>query len=330
MYTITLKNTGKMNKMNISKKKDLFTSIKDFVSRSQEELIIISPYIQTKVLKELLSNCNIKKVTIITTWKLRDIQFGSSDLEIYTFCKENGYHLFLNQRVHLKAIINNYKSYIFGSANISNRGLALTNNFNYELMNEKEESTIEEIIYFKRILKESIKVNDRLYEEFKKSVRKLEPIKKIEEIEIEKITPDKDFLISTLPMSKNPHFLFQIYSKGLRRGSKEDLSCAMHDIVLYGLPVKLNKKQFLDLLKERFFESKFVKKFLKVIDEKGMYFGSVKEWIQKNCTDVPIPSKRDLTGNIQVLYQWVVYLSEGKYKIDIPKRHSERIYKIKY
>ena len=90
----------------------------------------------------------------------------------------------------------------------------------------------------------------------------------------------------------------------------------------------LNKEEFLVFLKGKFFRSKFIIELLDFIGEEK-YFGRVKEWIQKNCQDVPVPSRRNLTGNIQVLYKWIVKLSDGKYKVDVPGQYSERIYRVK-
>ena len=100
-----------------------------FISKAKNKVIIIVPYIKTKILEKILQKCNCEKIIIITTWKLRDMQFGSSELELYNFCKNNNIFLFINQRVHLKSfIIDNNKS-ITGSANISNKGLAIMPNF---------------------------------------------------------------------------------------------------------------------------------------------------------------------------------------------------------
>jgi len=57
------------------------------------------------------------------------------------------------------------------------------------------------------------------------------------------------------------------------------------------------------------------------------YFGEVMAWIQKSCTNAAVPNRRDLTENIQVLYKWMVYLGEGKCKVD-RRNYSERIIKI--
>ena len=68
---------------------------------------------------------------------------------------EKKIYLFLNQRIHLKAFINDYSSCMFGSANITDMGLALHDNYNYELaiIIDKLDSKI--LTYIKKILKES-------------------------------------------------------------------------------------------------------------------------------------------------------------------------------
>lgn len=311
----------------ISRKDLLFKKIKEYVSRIKENLLIISPYIKTSVLSDLLSNSRAKPITIMTTWKLRDLQLGSSDLELYNYCKKRGIFLYLNNRVHLKAFIDNYKECIFGSANISKSGLALREDYNYELMKKIEKLDSRTILYFKKILNESILVNQDIYEEYKKELGKLKPAEKIKEIEIEKIESKKDFLISSLPMSYHIKELFHLYSKNFKSKFKEKKECAIHDVALYNIPFGLKEKEFNLFLSKSFFKAKFIIKFLKILDENGLYFGRVKEWIQNNCTDVPVPSRRSLTGNIQVLYRWITELSNGKYKIDVPYRYSQRIYK---
>ena len=54
----------------------------------------------------------------------------------------------------------------------------------------------------------------------------------------------------------------------------------------------------------------------------------MKEWVQDNCTDVPVPSRRELTGNVQVLLEWFVALGDGRYVVDVPGAHSQRIRKL--
>ena len=314
-----------MNEFYFSEKDNLFDKVKEYISYANRELVIISPYITTKVLQNLIFDCKAK-TTIITTWKLNDLKTGSSDLELYNYCKENNIYLYLNQRIHLKIIINDYSTCLFGSANISNKGLALIDNYNFELLRKVNNLNIESLIYFKKILGESILVNDEVYTKIKQKLEQFDFLSEIEELDIDLYK--SDFLISSLPMSYDINELFKLYSNGFESSSIEKRDCAIHDIILYEISFGLNYDEFIDLLKERFFKSTFIIKLLDFIAQEDRYFGRVKEWIQNNCEDVPVPSRRDLTGNIQVLYKWIVELSDGKYKVDRPN-YSERIYRVK-
>jgi hypothetical protein len=314
--------------INHSEKKTFFDFIYQFILSIDNELIIICPYIKVNILDCLLLHCPAKKTTIITTWNLKDFQCGSSDVELYTYCKEKKIYLFINPRIHLKTFIKDYRSCIFGTANISNHGLALCDNYNYELATLIGELDRNSVIYFKTILKESVIVNDDVYQMYKAEFNKLKPLEEITEPDMKSVKPRSEFLISALPMSRNIDILYEIYSKDIDHIEYgEDLQCAIHDIVLYKIPPHLTKEKFIDFLKKEFFASQFIIKLLDFIKNQ-QYFGRVKEWIQQNCEDVPLPSRRDLTGNIQVLYKWIVELSDGKYKVDIPGSHSERIYKV--
>ena len=322
-----MRNIGKkMSDLYCSEQDVFLGKIQEFLSTASYEILIISPYIKMGVLEQLL-NQNSCKISIITTWKLRDIQLGISDMELYSFCKKNGLFLYLNPRIHLKAFIDDYSKCIFGSANISNKGFAIVADYNYELDGKIESLDIKTIIYLKKILKDSVLVNDEIYRQYREAVRKLAPLPQLEEPNIFVIPKKSEFLISALPMSYDIHEFFQIYANHFATESQEKKECAIHDVVLYDIPPNLDYSQFRELLKNRFFASKFIVKLLLFISVDGRYFGEVKEWIQENCEDVPVPSRRDLTGNIQVLYKWIVDLSDGKYNIDRP-RHSERIYRV--
>jgi len=107
--------------------------------------------------------------------------------------------------------------------------------------------------------------------------------------------------------------------------TKIDYKCATHDAALYDIPNGLSRNEFDTQLKFSFFEQPFIKKLKKfVANEK--YFGQIKEWVQHTCIDVPVPSRRDLTGNVQVLYEWFAKLGQDEYRTDRPS-HSQRIFR---
>ena len=221
-----------------------------------------------------------------------------------------------------------WQNCIFGSSNLSKSGLGLTGNYNYELNSIPQSIDLNTLLYLKRILSDSILMNDNIYEEYCRKVNNLPPLPKVPEVVLDKATSDTDFLISSLPMSRDINILYTLYANEFLTDDEETKECAVHDMVLYNIPFGLTNEDFMSHLKDQFFNSPFTSKLLKYIDEEERYFGQVKAWIQSNCKNVPIPSRRDLTGNIQVLYKWIIQLSEGSYLVDTPN-YSERIYRVK-
>ena len=112
---------------------NLYQNIMHFV-QDADDLIIFAPYIRHDPLKELLSHTRTNNICIVTTWKPRDVKFGSSELKVYELCKEKNICLYINNNIHLKVITkNNISSCIVSSANISKRGLGNNKEFNYEM-----------------------------------------------------------------------------------------------------------------------------------------------------------------------------------------------------
>jgi len=114
---------------------NLFNQITDLIGSATEEIIVFSPYVKYDALLKLLSPINSNThVTIITSWKPHDVAYGSSDLSIYPFCKDNDHTLLINNQIHLKSIlIDNMTKAYTGSANITSRGLGYNSAFNYEI-----------------------------------------------------------------------------------------------------------------------------------------------------------------------------------------------------
>ena len=307
---------------------DLSQRLTEFVSNSKN-LFIFVPYIKVETLKQLLastSNCK----AIIVRWETKDLIIGSSDLEVYQYCKEKNITLYRNSRLHLKAFIDSYKNCIMGSANISVRALNLPeiNRYNYELATSIDNLSIDDRLYFGVILNESILITDSIYEQLQAQLpqkRKEFPDEGEFEFNIE--APDKDFLISSLPMTYSVKTLLRI-CETRETVNEVELNCAMHDLALYGLPLGLAPDAFMALLKANFFNHPFIKTFLAIVEGSGeIYFGTAKDWIHKSCTDVPTPRKWEITENIQILYRWIVDLGEGRFAIDRPN-YSERLYKL--
>ena len=125
-------------------------------------------------------------------------------------------------------------------------------------------------------------------------------------------------------MSRTVDEFYQSYSAAYCTKDPMIDACARHDAQTFNVREGLTKVKFLEELQTQFFQSEFIKDLLTYIDQEPRYFGAVKAWIQNHCADVPVPSRRDLTGNIQVLYQWISLLGDGRYEVDRPN-YSQRI-----
>ena len=289
-------------------------------------LSIYVPYIKLSSLEQLLGNTNKCKF-IVVRWEPKDLILGSSDLDVYLFCKERNITLYRNSRIHLKAFVDQYKRCLLGSANISSRALNMpeTNLYNYELATLKDDLMIEDKLYFETILNDSTLITDSIYGQIKKQLTENKvSISEVDDFSLEVSGADKDFLISSLPMSSSVNMLVQVYRNPYIH-DKVDVDCMIHDLALYKIPLGLDQETFKRQLMTNFFKQKFVEAFLdKLRTHREMYFGQVSEWIHHNCTDVPTPRRFEIKDQTQILYSWIEELGNGRYIIDRPN-HSQRI-----
>jgi len=313
-------------------KSPLFEQIKKYLTQagSEEQIFFYVPYIKTKILSKLVENLN-NKIIIVTTWHPNDLLQGSSELELFPFCKKNNITLYTNDKIHLKVYSVNLQSAIITSGNISHNGLMPEGNYEVGAIVKKLSS--EDRLYFEKIRNEAILVTDEFYQEVKEWYDK-QTKETPKEINLEDIIsiPKKDyFLRSALPMTRDVNDLVDGYEKitaGLEPSENpETAACIFHDLANYKIELGLSSEAFLEKLEEQFFVHPFIKKIDEFINPEA-YWGEIRLWIRDHCTDVPLPRPWELTDNVQTLYEWFVKLGEGKYEVDVPGQHSERIRKI--
>jgi hypothetical protein len=304
---------------------NLQVKLSEYINNSQE-LFIFSPYIKHEPLKALIDG-NEKVKAVFVRWETKDLLLGVSDLEIYPYLKSKGIALYRNSRLHLKAYLDEYKKCFLTSANISSRALNLPthSNYNYEIATVVENLSIDDRLYFSIIECDSILITDSIYQQLREQLpEKKKEFPNEDEFVLKFEAPDKDFLISALPMTYSVETLFRIYEEK-EFVNEVELNCALHDLAIYKIPLGLSSTEFRQKLAESFFAHKFIQRFLENLETTGeIYFGKAKDWIHKNCTDVPIPRKWEITENIQILYRWVAKLGDGKFIVDRPN-YSERL-----
>ena len=310
---------------------NLFKNAKSFVDQN-EEITVFSAYLKLSVLKRLNNNSNIKQ--IIVGWEVKDLCLGISDFKsIYDYCLDNEIILYRNTRIHLKALWNNNKSVLFGSANITNKGIGETNKYNFELNSKVDNMSFDDQSYLNKIILESQYVTEELYEELKTLVDDFDN----PEIIYPKLPtppPTVDyFLINQLPMSSSPDLLYEIYSGNEK--DETEMSCASHDLELFRMPKGLSKDEFMKHLQHAFNTHLFIVKFKDAVknskDDRGridrdssMRFGAVRKWFKDNTTTVPVPRSFELDDYVEILYKWICDFDDC-YSHSVPGARSQVI-----
>lgn len=309
----------------------LIESIRQYFQENKfKKIYIFAPYIKTKILEKLVELIP-NEITIITTWDTNDLILGSSDIELYSWCKNNGNNLYIHDHIHLKVYSVNLESAIVGSGNVSKNGLMPEGNYEAAVF---VELTKENRLYLEKIKNEARFVDDDVYrqylENYEECKKKAKKIEKFPQPEIK--SKEEYFLRSALPMADSMEQVVQGYLK-IQSDSEpsEDqvtADCIFHDIVNYKIPKYLSEQQIRVELKKEFMEHRFTKKIMDEIDNhERKHFGMIQRWIHEHCTEVPLPRPWEFKTNTIILMNWLVETDEyEKFKYG---EHTESVRRIK-
>jgi len=297
--------------------------------RSDDPLIILSPFITTAYFEELMQDQ--REVYVVTSWRKDHLASGVSNINLYQAVKRNrNWKLFINDRLHAKVYCRNYETLIMGSANLTYSGLKDQEKSNHEVLVCLDCDPVSSR-KIREIIRTSIEMNDECYQTYAEWFTSLDTTQSSVDTGsvIEPESVDELFLISQLPASLSPHRLWRLITENVR--SDEDwfeLHAANHDIETYLInPYDFNSyDDFSIVLKGIMLKHGFFNAFLDMIDSEGLRFGSAKQWIQQNCIDDPVPYRKELTRTVQNIFSWIVQLFEDEYEV-IQPNHSQIIRK---
>ena len=294
----------------------------------QHDMItLFSAYIKLEALKKLNAENKIKR--IIVRWEVRDLCMGVSDLEVYQYCKANGIFLFRNTRIHLKAFWNNSNAVLFGSANVSGRGIGEKGNFNYELSGDCDTVSISDRLYFNQIIGQSNLVTDNVYDALSLAVEELQYDEQgFVEPDIEESLLGK-YLMSNLPMSEELDSLFNRYQK-IETLTKDIADCLVHDLSSYNIPLGLTEEDFYSCLIKNFNNNKLIcsiKDYIKTSYSKSCRYGEIVRWIEQNTIEVPMPNRWEIKEKqiVNILYAWICKF-DTDFRWSVPGQRSEVIF----
>lgn len=297
----------------------------DFISNN-ESITLFSAYINLEELKRINIKNNIKQ--IIVRWEIEDLCKGVSDIKLYKYCTDNSIVLFRNTRLHMKVFWNNQDSIVFGSANVTGRGLGEVNNYNFELNGEMESISLQDKIYLNKVITSSENVTKELYHKITNLINEF----KIPTIQYPKLPTTKSetdsFLISQLPMSLSPDDLYEVAINSEDYDYLEK-NCAAHDIAIFDIDPFQEYPSFKLKLKDKFNSHPFIKalkEHIKAQANQSLRYGGVVEWIKENTTTVPTPRSWELKREqiVNILYTWICDFDE-EFTWDTPN-YSQVIY----
>ena len=151
--------------MSILVSQKILDRISDELSKSTESFLLISAYCKLPLVKYFdtcISNIGIEK-KLIVRFRPEDILFGASDLDIYPYCRDNGWKLYFRLDLHAKTYVFDRLRCIIGSANATGSGMNIGGFGNYEMaaVCELAEKDIQAL---KLLLLGSVEMNDSIYE----------------------------------------------------------------------------------------------------------------------------------------------------------------------
>ncbi len=315
-------NSGSLTNVN---SRVLFSSLKEYIDDSKGTIYIIVPFISNKILGELLNDVSNNEVCIVTSWRADHLVSGVSSLDLYEICKEKHWALYVNSSLHCKIYSDAFNSCIITSANCTDRALK-NEKGNIESCILLNELNVGNRVELNKIVYESVRVNDWIYEQYLIWYNQLEknPTDTLEEPIIIDVSP---YYISQLPATDNPEQLWNYACHP--QLFRDTISELEHDLAIYSSnPFGFdNRNDFFDDICHNFKKHPFIGKIEENIPERGINFGKFKAVVQKYCSDTPLPFKKDLTHLTHNLYQWFVELFPDEYYWDVPGSHSQVLHR---
>jgi hypothetical protein len=306
---------------------NLDSSVKGFID-GNDHITIFSAYIKLEQLEKYNFKGNIDR--IVVRWEVEDLVKGVSDFQaLYEYCKQFDIALYRNTRIHLKALWNNENSVLFGSANLTGKGMGeMGINYNFELSGIANPISFDDFSYLNRIIQVSEFVNDSLFIELKNLVEQIElPIFEFPELPTKKKMED-EFLLSQLPMTSSPELLLEILQNPNDFCLDDQLKAA-HDKAVYNVQIEFGHDTTIKNLQDVFNQKAIVIKLKSAIIEnqrKSMGYGQVVRWIQENTTTVPTPMSWEIKKEqvVNNLYEWICYFDD-RFSWDTPN-HSQVLF----
>jgi hypothetical protein len=291
--------------------------VRKLIDASTNEIILLSAYCKVEALREILKD--FKKgirLSLVVRFDKQDLSSNASDLEILNFILEKNGILYRNQKLHSKLFLADKKSKIFGSSNITGRGLGLLGDqSNIESISATEECELQDWIFANNVIRNSQIVTSEMIDEMKGQLEKKSIESWDEDAILKTAKIPAGIFVGDFPFSSNPNNLV----------GEKDVS-AMHDLSIFSP----NLKELKDIqkLREPFLNSAVIRWLMTKIGNQTLNFGKVTQFIHDALLDDPLPYRREIKDLQVNLYSWIKEILPAEIEIWVPEgSHSQLIKK---
>lgn len=297
--------------MSILVSQKILDRIRDELSASTESILLISAYCKLPLVQyfdSCITTSGIEK-KLVVRFRPDDIAFGASDLEIYPYCRDNGWKLYFRMDLHAKTYVFDRLRCIIGSANATGNGMNIGGCGNYEMATVCELAE-KDIHALDLLLRGAVEMNDIIYAIMKETVTNqnsaITSSTQWPKVITDMFLPDysilfaEDFPACPHPESAtNDDLLFLNLSIG---ATKAEIAKAMRSAKCY--------LWLLNLIKEQ--------------ETQEMYFGAVTATLHSALLNDPKPYRKDVKQLVSNLLFWIDELEINELRIDRPN-HSQRV-----
>jgi len=286
------------------------------VNAAKVEILLISAFITSDIVSKVYENIHKEvKITAICRYQKQDLLFGSSDLQSAKIILENGGRILRNPSLHAKLFMFDKDTLLFGSANLTNRGMGLAKDCNIECISSPTRASSTDIFFVNSLIETSQIVDNRLLDELQDQLDS-NAATEYDEEKFNKISSKLDGIFTNdLPFSKSPDNIID----------NEDDPSSIHDLQM----LQIEPREFdMDLIKLKYVNSK-IAKWLDSMIVNQVQFGELSALIHNSLLDDPKPYRKEIKDLQRNLLNWTEYLLPEMYKIYIPDGyHSQVIKKI--
>lgn len=287
--------------------------IVELLRNSQNEVLIVAPFMRSDALSRLLDNVpEGPQVTIVTRWLIADLVSGASDLDVYDVARSRNSTLLLRSDLHAKYFAAD-DSCLVGSANVTATALGwrqpsnlellaslprkgeLISDFERDLLSNAIRATIEQRDHLKQLM-------DSLASEIKFQI-----VASLVDGHIPGSLPT-----NWVPKTMNPEELYAVYCGRNRGLGRRMLSAMEEELAPFSMVSGLAEDDFRSWIASAIAQTPLVVNVLKNVDAHGQVTeSSLRRLLLELGLEPENISPRDV---LKVLERWLTYFLPDRYE----------------